>query len=75
MKGAKLWCDSLVTVIQESQGTNNDRVKKIHYTIYPPQTQSPGCLILLIITGCCVVLGTAVACQHLDISEGLIILW
>lgn len=69
-----MFCDLLVTVIQESQERSNDRVKKIHYAIYPPQAQSSGYWILLIITGCCVLLGMAAACQHLDISVGLIIL-
>lgn len=68
-------CDLLVTVIQESQERYNNRVKKTHYTIYPPQTESPSYLILLILTGYCVALELAVACQHLDVSVSLIILW
>lgn len=46
----------------------------MHCAIYPPPTESPGWVILLILTGCGVVLGMAAARQHLDGSAGLIIL-
>lgn len=40
-EGAYMECDLLVTVVQESQERSSDRVRKIHYAAYLPQTQSP----------------------------------